>query len=162
MNYKDKLILAIDFDGTIVEDAYPNIGKPQLFVFETLKRLQNDGHRLILWTYRDGKKLQEAIAFCKENGIEFYAVNKSFPGEQFDTEKSPKIHADCFIDGRNIGGFIGWGKIYQMLTNEILNIEKSPVCLGHIQLSVSPPNFPIEDGGAPTNLTSLKVSYFIM
>lgn len=125
MNYKDKLILAIDFDGTIVEDAYPNIGKPQLFAFETLKRLQNDGHRLILWTYRDGKKLQEAIAFCKENGIEFYAVNKSFPGEQFDTEKSPKIHADCFIDDRNIGGFIGWGKIYQMLTNEILNIEKS-------------------------------------
>ena len=69
MNYKDKLILAIDFDGTIVEDAYPNIGKPQLFAFETLKRLQNDGHQLILWTYRDGKKLQEAIAFCKENCI---------------------------------------------------------------------------------------------
>ncbi|RZN82788.1 MAG: hydrolase [Winogradskyella sp.] len=124
MNFKEKLILAIDFDGTIVEDAYPSIGKPQLFAFETLKRLQNDGHRLILWTYRDGKKLEEAVTFCKENGIEFYAVNKSFPEEQFTSEKSPKIHADFFIDDRNIGGFIGWGKVYQILTNEIPNIEK--------------------------------------
>lgn len=124
MNFKEKLILAIDFDGTIVGDAYPNIGKPQLFAFETLKRLQDDGHRLILWTYRDGKKLKEAVDFCKENGIEFYAVNKSFPEEQFSQEKSPKIHADYFIDDRNIGGFIGWGEVYQLLTNETPNIEK--------------------------------------
>jgi len=125
MKFKERLILAIDFDGTIVEDAYPNIGKAKLFAFETLKRLQTDGHRLILWTYRDGKKLDEAVAFCKENGIEFYAVNKSFPEEQSDTKKSPKIHADYFIDDRNIGGFIGWGKVYQLLTNEQPNYDKS-------------------------------------
>ena len=124
MTFKEKLILAIDFDGTIVEDAYPNIGKPQIFAFETLKRLQDDGHRLILWTYRNGKKLEEAVAFCKENGIEFYAVNKSFPEEQFSKERSPKIHADYFIDDRNIGGFIGWGKVYQLITNELPNLEK--------------------------------------
>lgn len=124
MKFKEKLILAIDFDGTIVEDAYPDIGKPQLFAFETIKRLQNDGHLLILWTYRSGKKLDEAVAFCKENGIEFYAINKSFPEEQFSKERSPKIHADYFIDDRNIGGFLGWGKIYQLLTNEILTQEK--------------------------------------
>ena len=70
-------ILAIDFDGTIVEDAYPAIGKAKPFAFETLKMLQKDGHRLILWTYRYGRKLQEAVDFCKENGVEFYAVNKS-------------------------------------------------------------------------------------
>ena len=79
----DKLIIAVDFDGTIVTDAYPQIGKPQLFAFETLKRLQNDGHRLILWTYRCGNKLDEAVAFCKENGMEFYAVNNSFPSEDY-------------------------------------------------------------------------------
>lgn len=124
MNFKEKLILAIDFDGTIVEDAYPNIGKPKLFAFETLKRLQSDGHRLILWTYRDGKKLEEATTFCKQNGIDFYAVNKSFPEEQFSKERSPKIHADYFIDDRNIGGFIGWGKVYQLITNELPNLEK--------------------------------------
>ena len=114
----DKKIIAVDFDGTIVEDAYPDIGKPQLFAFDTLKRLQNDGHRLILWTYRHGKRLNEAVAFCKENGIEFYAVNASFPGDKHTGEESRKIAADIFIDDRNIGGFIGWGKIYQMLTKE--------------------------------------------
>lgn len=118
MNLTNNLILAVDFDGTIVEDAYPSIGSPRLFAFETLKRLQQDGHRLILWTYRHGEKLNEAVAFCKENGIEFYAVNKSYPEEQLSNEVSRKIHADLFIDDRNIGGILGWGEIYQMLTNE--------------------------------------------
>ncbi|AXT20701.1 hydrolase [Flavobacteriaceae bacterium AU392] len=124
MNFSDRFIIAIDFDGTIVEDAYPNIGKPKIFAFETLKKLQNDGHRLILWTYRCGKKLEEAVLFCKENGIEFYAINKSFPEEQYTNDVSRKINADLFIDDRNIGGFKGWGEIYQMLTNTKLNIPQ--------------------------------------
>ncbi|MBT8325001.1 MAG: hydrolase [Winogradskyella sp.] len=119
MNFQDKLIIAVDFDGTIVEDAYPKIGKPRIFAFETLKRLQEDGHRLILWTYRCGVRLDEAVAFCKENGIDFYAVNASFPEEKFDYSRSRKIHADLFIDDRNIGGVLGWGEIYQIITNEV-------------------------------------------
>lgn len=114
----EKLTIAIDFDGTIVEDDYPKIGKPKLFAFETLKKLQEKGHRLILWTYRYGKQLDEAIHFCKENGIVFYAVNKSFPEENFDPKYSRKINADLFIDDRNIGGLIGWGEIYQKLIGE--------------------------------------------
>ena len=117
MNFSNQLIIAIDFDGTIVEDAYPKIGKPMLFAFETLKKLQDDGHRLILWTYRYGDKLDEAVTYCKNNGITFYAVNKSFPEEQFNESMSRKIHADLFIDDRNIGGFKGWGVIYQTLSN---------------------------------------------
>jgi hydroxymethylpyrimidine pyrophosphatase-like HAD family hydrolase len=117
MNFNDTLIIAIDFDGTIVEDAYPKIGKPVLFAFETLKKLQEDGHRLILWTYRSGDRLQEAVKFCEENGIRFYAVNKSFPEEEFINDISRKINADLFIDDRNIGGFPGWGEVYQLLTN---------------------------------------------
>jgi len=118
MNFQNKLIVAIDFDGTIVDDAYPKIGKPKLFAFETLRRLQDDGHRLILWTYRCGIKLEEAVIFCEENGIQFYAVNKSFPEEDFDHKNSRKIYADLFIDDRNLGGFMGWGEIYQMITKE--------------------------------------------
>lgn len=118
MNFQNRLIIAVDFDGTIVEDRYPGIGKPRIFAFETLKRLQDDGHRLILWTYRHGQTLEEAVAFCEQNGINFYAVNKSFPEEQFDNSKSRKINADIFIDDRNIGGVLGWGEVYQILTNE--------------------------------------------
>ena len=123
MNFQNKLIVAIDFDGTIVEDAYPKIGKPKLFAFETLRRLQDDGHRLILWTYRCGIKLEEAVIFCEENGIQFYAVNKSFPEEDFDLKNSRKIYADLFIDDRNLGGFMGWGEIYQMITKEKPHIK---------------------------------------
>jgi len=110
--------IAVDFDGTIVEDAYPKIGRPKIFAFETLKKLQERGHRLILWTYRYGKRLDEAVEFCRENGIEFYAVNKSFPEEEFDGVISRKLNADFFIDDRNIGGLVGWGEIYQILIGE--------------------------------------------
>jgi len=111
------LIIAVDFDGTIVADAYPKIGKPMLFAFDTLKKLQSEGHRLILWTYRSEEKLEEAILFCKKNGIEFYAVNKNFPEENYDEKDSRKIHADLFIDDRNIGGFLGWSEIYKIIFN---------------------------------------------
>ncbi len=120
---KDKLIIAVDFDGTIVEDAYPGIGEPRIFAFETLKRLQQDGHRLILWTYRCNNKLDDAVEFCRLQGIEFYAVNKSFPEEEFKGDVSRKIMADLFIDDRNIGGVFGWGEIYQMLTNMMPEIK---------------------------------------
>ena len=120
------LTIAIDFDGTIVEDEYPKIGKPKLFAFDTLLKLQEKGHRLILWTYRNGKTLEQAIQFCKENGVNFYAVNKSFPEEEFDPNFSRKINADIFIDDRNFGGLIGWGEIYQKLIGEEKAIEKKP------------------------------------
>ncbi|MBL4662684.1 MAG: hydrolase [Flavobacteriaceae bacterium] len=116
--FKETLTIAVDFDGTIVEDNYPHIGKPQLFAFDTLKKLQDKGHRLILWTYRHGKALHEAVAFCKENGITFYAINKSFPEEEFDDKYSRKINADLFIDDRNYGGMMSWGEIYQKIVGE--------------------------------------------
>jgi len=116
--FEETLTIAVDFDGTIVEDNYPGIGKPQLFAFDTLKKLQDRGHRLILWTYRHGKALDEAVAFCKEKGITFYAVNKSFPEEKFDDKYSRKLNADLFIDDRNYGGMVSWGEIYQNIVGE--------------------------------------------
>ena len=113
-------IIAIDFDGTIAEDAYPKVGRVKIFAFGTMKKLQEDGHRLILWTYRHGQTLDDAVEFCRNNGIEFYAVNHSFAGEQYDPEKaSRKLNADFFIDDRNLGGFPGWGEVYRIITEGI-------------------------------------------
>ena len=110
------LKIAIDFDGTIVEHKYPEIGKEILFAFETLKALQKQKHQLILWTYRSGKELDDAVEYCRQNGVEFYAVNASYPEEEFDEDfASRKIDCDIFIDDRNIGGLIPWGEIYQMI-----------------------------------------------
>lgn len=111
-------IIAIDFDGTIVDNAYPKIGKPLPFAFETLKALQEKGHRLILWTFRSGRRLDEAVAFCKKNGICFYAVNKSYPEEILDDSVSRKINADIFIDDRNFGGMHDWTTIYTELMDK--------------------------------------------
>jgi hypothetical protein len=110
------MIIAVDFDGTIVEHRYPKIGEELLFAFATLKEIQKQGHQLILWTYRAGRELEDAVEFCRNNGVEFYAVNESYPGEQFDIKTvSRKINADIFIDDRNIGGFPGWSAIWKML-----------------------------------------------
>ncbi|ASB49647.1 BT0820 family HAD-type phosphatase [Alkalitalea saponilacus] len=109
------MIIAVDFDGTIVDHRYPDIGKEKFFAFETLKALQRDGHHLILWTYRGGKLLDEAVEYCRKNGVEFYAVNCSYPGEVIENDQSRKIHADLFVDDRNVGGFPGWGEIYQAI-----------------------------------------------
>ena len=110
------LTIAVDFDGTIVEHKYPEIGREMLFAFQTLKALQKKGHRLILWTYRSGTELDEAVAFCKKNGVEFYAINASYPEETFDAQKqSRKLDVDLFIDDRNFGGFPGWGRIWNMM-----------------------------------------------
>ncbi|HHV85893.1 MAG TPA: hypothetical protein GXX42_08810 [Petrimonas sp.] len=106
------MIIAIDFDGTIVEHAYPKIGKPIPFAIETLRMLHNDGHQLILWTVREGRLLQEAIDYCERNGICLFAVNANYPEE--DRENSPrKLMADLFIDDRNLGGLPDWGIIYK-------------------------------------------------
>jgi len=107
--------IAVDFDGTIVENKYPKIGKTKLFAFETLSELQKHGHLLILWTYRSGEKLDEAVNFCRDNGIEFYAVNKNYPEEKFNENISRKIAADIFIDDRNIGGFPGWSEVWKIM-----------------------------------------------
>jgi hydroxymethylpyrimidine pyrophosphatase-like HAD family hydrolase len=98
--------IAVDFDGTIVEHEYPDIGKEKLFAFQTLKELNRLGASLILWTFRTGKELEDAVEFCRKNGIEFYAVNKNYPEEIYDESVSRKIDADIFIDDKNVGGVL--------------------------------------------------------
>ena len=113
------MLIAVDFDGTIVEHRYPHIGKEIPFATATLRKLQEDGHRLILWTAREGKLLQEAIDFCGERGVEFFAVNSNYPGEEVDEAgiRARKLHADLFIDDRAVGGLPEWGAIYEIVRN---------------------------------------------
>lgn len=113
------MIIAVDFDGTIVTHEYPKIGKPIPFAIDTLIRLQEERHRIILWTAREGKLLEDAVEYCKKKGLEFYAVNSNYPEEQVLTEalKPRKLTVDLFIDDRNLGGIPDWGVIYQMIHN---------------------------------------------
>lgn len=116
------MVIAIDFDGTIVEDAYPEIGEPKLFALETLQTMVKNHHQLILWTTREGRALQEAVDFCAKHNVEFYAINKSYPDERFEDIGSRKIICDLFISNKNFGTMPGWGEMWQ-LVNEM---EKGP------------------------------------
>ena len=112
------MIIAIDFDGTLVEHRYPAIGRIIPFAFETLKALQAKQHQLILWSYRSGNELEDAVVFCRSQGIEFYAVNKNYPEEVWNELDSRKILADIYIDDRNLGGLPSWGEIYLLICPE--------------------------------------------
>lgn len=115
------MIIAVDFDGTIVEHEYPKIGKELPFATETLRMLIADQHKLILWSVREGKLLEEAVEWCRQRGVEFYAVNKDFPEEkvEYNNHFSRKIKADIWIDDRNLGGLPDWGTIYHMIKDNL-------------------------------------------
>ena len=113
------MIIAVDFDGTVVEHKYPAIGKERLFAFQTLKALQKEGHKLILWTYRAGKELDDAVEYCRKNGVEFYAINRNYPEEEYSENFSRKILADLYIDDMNLGGIPdSWTDIYNIIHNK--------------------------------------------
>lgn len=101
------MIIAIDFDGTIVEHRFPEIGKEKEGAIESLKKLKELGHRLILWTCRDGQYLVDAIKWLNERGLEFEAYNCNVEDLGFQT--SHKIYADLYIDDRS--NFRSWEQI---------------------------------------------------
>jgi hypothetical protein len=113
------MTIAVDFDGTIVEHKYPQIGEEIPFAVDTLKMLIKDHHKLILWSVREGQLLDEAVEWCRQRGIEFYAINRDYPEETTDNNQhfSRKLKVDVFIDDRNLGGLPDWGTIYRMISH---------------------------------------------
>lgn len=112
------MTIAVDFDGTIVTHKYPNIGEEVPFAVDTLKMLRQDGHKLILWSVREGELLDAAVQWCRDRGLEFYAVNRDYPEETTGNNPhfSRKLKADMFIDDRNLGGLPDWGTLYRMIS----------------------------------------------
>lgn len=136
------MTIAVDFDGTIVEHKYPEIGDEIIFATDTLRQLIKDGHKVILWSVREGKLLQDAVDWCHERGVDFYAVNKDYPeenGAESNKSFSRKIKADIFIDDRNIGGLPDWGQIYRMITNHETWADKIAEVSASAQLSDDAP-----------------------
>ena len=81
------MTIGVDFDGTIVEDKYPAIGEEIPFATDTLKMLIKEHHKLILWTVREGLALEEAVQWCHERGVDFYAINRDYPEERLDNNQ---------------------------------------------------------------------------
>ena len=96
-------IIAVDFDGTLCENEYPNIGAPRTDVISKLKAEALNGAKIILWTCREGSELEKALDFCRQQGIYFDAVNANLP-EAIDAWKNDcrKIGADEYWDDKAV------------------------------------------------------------
>ena len=95
------MIIAVDFDGTLCENRWPDIGPPREGVVKYILRQQQNGAKLILWTNRTGQRLEEAVAWSRDQGITFDAVNGNLPEmvEKFGGD-SRKVFADEYLDDR--------------------------------------------------------------
>ena len=102
MEKKNKII-AVDFDGTLCENKWPEIGAANDELIEYLKKRQASGDKIILWTCRVGELLQQAVRFCYNRGLIFDAVNENLPEtlERMDGDRR-KIFANEYIDDRNV------------------------------------------------------------
>ncbi len=124
-----QLIIAVDFDGTIIEHNFPNIGKPIPYAIEALKILKAAGHKTILWTCREdspqGNYLTDAIEYCRNNGVEFDAVNDNIkPYEDHLYTNSRKVYANLYIDDKNrIDRYVDWIDILRDIFKDLNKSE---------------------------------------
>ena len=100
------MYICIDFDGTIVDHCFPEIGTEAPKAILWLKRLQDQGAKLILFTMRSdtsvgGPMLSDAVSFLEDKGIKFYGINKN--PDQDSWTKSPKAYADIYVDDAAFG-----------------------------------------------------------
>ena len=121
-NYNEKEmfppILAVDFDGTLVENKFPEIGAIKEDVFTAVLAYQAAGWRIILWTCRTDNMLEDAVNFCKVNGLMPDEVNRNIPEVQAvyggDTRK---VFANMYIDDRN--GFLSHSRGFTEVALEV-------------------------------------------
>jgi len=112
---KRQRIVAIDFDGTIVEDTWPTIGNLRPDVLRVIKRLRDNGDNIVIWTCRQGKDLSDAIKFLDKNDIPYDAINENVESVKVDFNPFPKIYYDVLIDDKNLGGILQWKKVEKIL-----------------------------------------------
>lgn len=119
-----KRIIAIDFDGTIFENAWPEVGTIREDAVEVIQALHENGNKIIIWTCRGGENLKDALNALEKYQIPYDAVNENIVEMKTDFNPYPKIYYDILIDDRNLGGVLNWKEI-----GEILLKEKNPISL---------------------------------
>lgn len=98
------MIIAVDFDGVIVEDKFPEVGNPDMTMISLLLDVYAVGHSVILWTCRVNDKLEAAIKTCSDVGLHLTAINNGDPDNLAKYGTDPrKIYADVYIDDKALG-----------------------------------------------------------
>lgn len=101
------MIVAVDFDGILCRDAFPEIGDPNYEVISFVRELIDDGHEVVLWTCRVDQRLVEAVEWCHDRGLHFCAVNDNAPSNKAKYEKeypngTRKVYADVYLDDKSV------------------------------------------------------------
>lgn len=115
------MIIAIDFDGTIVADQYPEIGQLKPNAKEVIQQLKDDGHYIIIWTCRTGNAMYQVHDFLNEENIPFDRINKSNPDnvEKYGID-TRKVYADVYIDDKGLHELPDdWIDIYIMIEKKL-------------------------------------------
>lgn len=108
------MIIAIDFDGTLHDGEFPNIGAPLDGATEYVNKLKNDNHYIIIWTCRNAERLTEAINWLIEQNIPFDRVNDHEPESKRKYKSdSRKVYAHLYVDDKQVGGLPSWKYIYK-------------------------------------------------
>lgn len=102
----EDMIIAVDFDGTLCKNCWPDIGEPNYELIDYLMGCRYQGVKLILWTCREGELLDKAVAWCEERGLFFDAVNDNIPETIKEYGNNcRKVSADIYIDDRSVNPF---------------------------------------------------------
>ena len=119
-------IIACDFDGCLCEDMYPAIGEENAVLITMLKTMKKRGDKLILWTCRTGKALKSAIAWCKDKGLYWDAINDDVPDvkQNYTKHYNRKIFADVYIDEKSVNITCYKGNYYAKTNNEAFETAK--------------------------------------
>lgn len=120
-------ILAIDFDGTIVENAYPNVGTLKPNAKTVINKLKQEGFKIIINTCRSGIFEGRVYEFLEEQGIEYDYINSNLPTQiEYFKQDCRKISADIYIDDKNLGGVPeDWNVIYELIHKQIEHEQNS-------------------------------------
>jgi hypothetical protein len=129
------MIIAIDFDGTIVANNYPKIGEVRYGAKDVINKLFNDGHYIIIWTCRTNQHLVDCAVWLAKNGFRFHQINESCPENMIEyCGDSRKVYADIYIDDRSVSGLPSWDEIYNIIAkrqkDKLLQIAFNETHLG--------------------------------
>jgi hydroxymethylpyrimidine pyrophosphatase-like HAD family hydrolase len=106
------MIIAVDFDGTVVDHRYPEIGDLKAGAKDALKAFKKAGHKIAIWTCRAGKEELAVRQFLIQNDIPFDSINTAVPGTDLGTRK---IYADVYIDDKALRFEDNWGEIKRLI-----------------------------------------------
>ena len=127
----ETMIIAVDFDGILCENKFPEIGSPNYEMISMIRQLIDNGHEVVLWTTRNGQELEAATNWCEDYGLHFCNINGPAPSnaaeykDKYPTE-SRKVYADIYVDDHNaeflrspMNGYSAMGNLIKILKEEL-------------------------------------------